>query len=249
LNTTSATAPAPPSGEPVRDRSLATRVLGVLFSPRATYAAVAAHPRALGVLLIAIVLSAGASAALLSTQVGQDALIDQQIRLLESFGMTVSDQMYAQMQARLDNAPYITVAGTAAGYLVGSLVVAGILIAVFNAALGGNARFKQVYTVVAHSFVIPTVQRLFASPLDYAKQSLSSPTNLGVFTPFLDEGSFPALLLGSIDLFVIWWIVNLAIGVGVLYRKRTTPIATTLLIVYAVIVLVVAAARAVLSGV
>jgi hypothetical protein len=39
-------------------------------------------------------------------------------------------------------------------------------------------------------------------------------TNLAVFFPFLDENSFPARLLGSIDLSLIWWIVSLPIGLG-----------------------------------
>jgi hypothetical protein len=42
--------------------------------------------------------------------------------------------------------------------------------------------------------------------------------------------------------------VNLAIGIGVLYRKRTTPIATTMLVIYGVIALIVAAAGVALSG-
>ena len=69
-----------------------------------------------------------------------------------------------------------------------------------------------------------------------------------VFLPFLDEESFAARLLGSIDLFVIWWAINLAIGLGVLYRKRTAPIATTLLIIYVAIGLIIAAVKTALAG-
>jgi hypothetical protein len=108
---------------------------------------------------------------------------------------------------------------------------------VFNAALGGDATFKQVYAVVAHSGILIAVQQLFTLPLDYARETMSSPTNLAVFLPFLDEGSFFARLLGSIDLFRIWWIVNLAIGMAVLYKRRTAPIATTMLVLYAAIAL------------
>ena len=73
-------------------------------------------------------------------------------------------------------------------------------------------------------------------------------THLGVFLPFLDEASFAARLLGSIDLFVIWWLISLAIGVGVLYRRRTGPIATSLIGVYITIGIVVAAVKTALSG-
>jgi hypothetical protein len=68
-----------------------------------------------------------------------------------------------------------------------------------------------------------------------------------VFVPFLDENSFLSRLLGTIDLFQIWWLVVLAIGLGVLYKRRTGPIATSLLTVYAVIILAIAAVRSALS--
>ena len=91
-------------------------------------------------------------------------------------------------------------------------------------------------------------QQLFVYPLDYARASLSSPTNLGVFMPFLDENTFFARLIGAIDLFLIWWLVNLAIGLGVLYKRRTGPIATGFLSVYLVIALVIAAIKTALAG-
>ena len=68
--------------------------------------------------------------------------------------------------------------------------------------LGGNATIKQVYAVVVHSLTVLALQQLLVYPLDYAEQSLSSPTNLAVFLPFLDEGSFTARLFGAVDLFL-----------------------------------------------
>ena len=119
----------------------------------------------------------------------------------------------------------------------------------FNAALGCDATFKQVFAVVAHSGVVLAVLSLFTAPLAYARESLSSATNLAVFLPFLDESSFAARLLGSIDLIYIWWMLSLAIGLGVLYRKRTGPIATTMLAVYAAIGVIIAAIKTASTGV
>lgn len=76
---------------------------------------------------------------------------------------------------------------------------------------------------------------------------MTSPTNLGVFAPFLEENSFMARLLGSIDLFHIWALVSLAIGLGVLYKRKTGPIGTALFIVYAVLIVALAAIRTALS--
>jgi hypothetical protein len=89
---------------------------------------------------------------------------------------------------------------------------------------------------------------LFSTPLAYARESVASATNLAVFLPFLDERSFAARLLGSIDLTFIWWMISLSIGLGILYRKRTSPIATTMLVVYVVIGLIIAAIKTATSG-
>jgi hypothetical protein len=77
---------------------------------------------------------------------------------------------------------------------------------------------------------------------------MSSSTSLAIFLPMLDDTSFPGRLLWSIDLFRIWWIVSLAIGFGVLYKRRTGPIAGTMLAIYAVFAVVVAAVMTSLSG-
>ena len=129
-----------------------------------------------------------------------------------------------------------------------TIVVSGAILVVFNVFLGGDATFRQALAIVAHSQILTAVQQLFVLPLDYAKGSLSSPTSLAVFLPFLDETSFLARFLGSIDLFWIWLIVNLSIGIGVLYRRRATPIAIALLASYGALAVVIAAVRAMLSG-
>jgi hypothetical protein len=237
-----ATAPAAPS------KSLIARLIGVLMSPRATYADVVARPRILGVLAVVILISSTAVYTFMSTDVGQQAGIDMQVRQMESFGRTMSDAQYQRMEQMAGYSKYFAAGAQLVTLPIMALVVAGIAFAVFNAALGGDATFKQVYAVVAHSGVVIAVQQLFTLPLDYVRETLSSPTNLAVFLPFLDENSFPARLLGSIDLFVIWWSINLAIGLGVLYRKRTGPIATTLLVIYVTIGLVIAAVKTALAG-
>jgi hypothetical protein len=241
---TAATGSAPSPGS----KSLPARLIGVLLSPRATYAAIAARPRWLGALAAVAVTTGIAVAVFSSTEVGRTALLDQQITQMQSFGIQVRDAQVQQMEARLRFAPYFGFIGQIVVLPIMALIVAGIAFAVFNAVMGGDATFKQAYAVVAHSGVIVAVQMLFVMPLNYARETMSSPTNLAVFLPFLDENSFAARLLGSIDLFIIWWAVNLAIGLGVLYRKRTAPIATTLLVIYVVIGLIIAAIKTAVSG-
>jgi hypothetical protein len=237
---------APTSDVP--SKALAARAVGVIFTPRDTYAAIARQPRVLGALVLTMLVVISASFAFFSTDVGRDALLDQQVRTVESFGRPLNDVQYARLEQMLPYAGYFTAAGQLVGIPLVAFVIAAVLLAIFNALLGGDATYKQVLAIVVHAQLLLALQQLFVLPLDYAKHSLSSPTSLAVFFPFLDEASFASRMLGSIDLFWIWIIVNLSIGVGVLYKRRTTPIATTMLLTYAAAALVIAAARSALSG-
>jgi hypothetical protein len=105
-----------------------------------------------------------------------------------------------------------------------------------------------VYAIVAHSGFVLALAPIFVLPLDYVRESLTSPTAVAVFLPFLEENTFMSRLLGTIDLFYIWWLVNLAIGLAVLYRRRTGSIAVTLLIIYVVLASIGAGVRTALAG-
>jgi hypothetical protein len=226
-------------------RSVPARLAGVLFSPRATYADVAARPRVFGMLALVIAIIVGATFAFLSTEIGQQASIDNQVRQREAFGLTVSDAQYTQMEQMAPYARYFA----AVVLIVSMPIVALIVGAVAYAGFGGNATFKQVYAIVVHSGVILVVQALFGLPLAYARESLAGTTNLAVFFPFLDEATFAARALGGVDLVLVWWLLSLAIGLGVLYRRRTAPIATSLLAIYVAIGLTIAAVKTASSGV
>ena len=224
------------------------RILGVIFTPRAAYADVAARPAWLGAMLVVLVLTGGSTFAFLSTEIGKNAMLDQQRQTMESFGVKLNEQAMQRMEEGAGRAPYFAVISQAVFLPVAALAIAGIALAVFNAILGGDARFKQVYAIVVFSGVILALGAIFVLPLDYARETMSSPTTLSVFLPFLEENSFLARFLGSIDLIRVWWFVSLSIGLAVLYKKRTGPIAITLLVVYAIIALVVAAIQSALSG-
>jgi hypothetical protein len=230
-------------------KSLPARLAGVIFSPRATYADVAARPRIIGMLALVLAIIVGATFAFLSTEVGQQASLDNQVRQMESFGRTITDAQYARMEQMAPYARWIAAGLQLVTMPILALIIAGLAYAVFNAGLGADALFKQVYAIVVHSGAILVVQALFTLPLSYARESLSGGTNLAVFFPFLDDASFAARALGAIDLVLVWWLVSLAIGLGVLYRKRTAPIATTLLVIYVAIGLTLAAVKTASSGV
>jgi hypothetical protein len=221
-------------------KSLVARLIGVILSPADTFRSIVAHPTWLGALVTVVLVIAGGNFALLSTEVGQQALLDQQIRTSEAWGQTVTDAQEERMEEMLPVMRYVTLGSTIALAPIITFALAGLLFGVFTAGLGGSATLKKVLAVVTHAGAVSILATLFTLPLNYARESLSSSTNLGVFTPFLDEGTLPARFLGLIDLFLVWWVVVLAIGLAVLYKRRTGPVAFSLLGAYIGIAAVIA---------
>ena len=235
------TTPAIAAGSTPAPQNLVARFIGIITAPRATFQAVAASPRVLGMLLTVSLLTAVFSALPMTTDAGKQAALDQQVQSMQSMGFQVNDEMYDQMQKGTGRMPYMTGIFTFIGIPVISLVFAGILFAIFNAALGGEASFKQVFAVYIHSGVIGVVSAVLSGAVNYFSGRVGSVANLGALLPMLPEKSFVANLLGTIDVFIVWSLIVLAIGLGVLYKRRTQPIAITFFSIYAVIALAIAA--------
>ena len=240
--------PGAPSTPSVSHRGLLARAVGILTAPRSTYGDLIGRPRVLGALLLSVAILATGSLVFLRSEVGRQAVLEQITQQSEARGRGLTDAQYERLESF---APYLGVflaCAQVVGVVLGSLLVALLALAVFNAFLGHNATFKQVWAVVAHSGFVLTLATFLIYPLDYVRESLTSPTTLLVFMPFLEEESFLARFLGAVDLFYVWWLVNLAIGFSVLYKRRTGPIAMGLLGVYVVLALAIAGVRYALSG-
>jgi uncharacterized protein (TIGR03382 family) len=230
-----------------RRQSLPGRIIGMVIRPRATFHEIVAAPRWVGVMVATTVAAALSGALLMETAVGRQALVDQWERTAIAFGQQVDDASYAQLQALSRNGPiYAAVTAVVTGPGV-TFAVAGLLLA----ALGGRrsgVSFRQVLAVVAHAAVIPALRHVVSAPLNYIRETTASATALGVWFPMLDEASPIARFLGALDVFVLWWLVVLAIGVGVLYDRRARTITATLVGIYAALALLMAIAMALTGG-
>lgn len=231
--------------EPVIERppapSLMSRVIGVITSPRDTFAQIVAAPRVGGALALVALTGALTIGGFLSTDIGKQAWLDQQVEAVETWtGQPMSDEQYAQQQTMSEYAGIMGAVQMIVSVPLMALIIGGLLYAIFNALMGGTATFKQVMAVVAHSQIISALAFLVSTPINFAKQSMTGATNLAVLFPMLDESSFAARLLGMLDLFAIWWVAVLSIGLAVLYKRKTGSVATALFGIYAVIALVIA---------
>jgi hypothetical protein len=234
-DTTTSSGPAPGT-------SLVARFFGILFSPRETYADVVARPRVVGMMILVLLISSAAQFWFYSTEVGQQAVrtqFEESIR-----GQDVPPESLQAMRTFQSVISYVS---AVAQLVFGPLVIALfalIIRGVGNAFLGVEATFTQAYAVMTHSGAVTAVGSIFIFALMYMRGDMTSPTNLGVFFPMLDQTGFLSYLIRTVDLLYVWSFFNLAIGVAVMYRCRTGPVATTLLGIYAVVSLIIATVRA-----
>jgi hypothetical protein len=228
--------------------STLARMAGIVRRPRPTFEAIVRTPRWMPVLPILFLVSFGASAAFLATGTGRLALVDQWERVAIAFGQDVDEERYAAFHAQSrDPLPYA--AWTSAARVTGATVVLGsVLFAVFTGLRRGTARYTQVLAVATYAAVILALRDLVAVPARFVRESTASPVTLATLFTMLDEASLPARFFGLIDLFVVWWLVVLAVGMSALYRRRVAGMAGVLLGTYLAVALVLAGVMAALGG-
>lgn len=237
------TSPIPSPTSPPDDPTypgLMARVIGVVTSPGETFKHIVRTPKVSGALFIICLATALAQGLPQFTESGRAAALEMQVEQMENFGMAVTDEMYAEMEARsrTNVSGYIALVMTFLSVPFVSVIFTAIFWAVFNAILGGTASFKHVMAVVVHSQIVSTLSVVIAAPIMYARGQMSAGgiANLGALIP-LEETTFLAKFFGMIDLFIVWWVVVLAIGLATLYKRTTAGVATGLFITYAVIAL------------
>ena len=202
-------------------------------SPRATLSDAVKQPRSLDLAALIVVIAVVCSSGFLMTRVGQLAALDQQVRQLESFGAVVTDNRYDALRALVPYRPIASAALIALGWPILWVLIARALQAFGRRTGRGEASFAQALAIVVHASAILAVRELVAAPINYALESLGGATSLSVIMPAFGESTFPARLLGAVDIFIAWWIVLLALGASILYRTRTVPIARWLFGAYA----------------
>lgn len=234
--------PAAPATPP--EKNLIARFVGVVFAPKETFVAVAAKPKWLGMLAITTILMAVVAGGFYATPVGQQAYMDQASKPNPITGTVPGEQQMKFIETFARYMPYLAGGGILIGSPIVTLIMAGIAFLVFGTFMGGRATFKQVFAVVVHSGVIGVVGQLIVMPVNYIRETLESPMNLAVFLPMLDPGGFLAKLMGSVELFRVWSVVALSIGLGVVYKRKTQSVAIPLFVIYGIIAIVAAAISA-----
>jgi hypothetical protein len=213
------TSAPPPVPQPMSE---ASRLVGVFFSPQSTFPDIVRRPRWwIPMILLAIMSTVVVSA--YGRHVGWERAIRQAIERSPR-----AEQMSAQQreQAIQVTTRVTSVAAYAAGFFgaISIVVVAAVLIFLFNILMSADLKFPSMLGIVGYSF-LPT---LISSVLVLVVMFMKDPEDFDIQRPlafnigaFLPDGTprWAVLTGNSFDLFSFWIIALLAIGISSSARR------------------------------
>jgi Yip1-like protein len=200
------------------------RIFGVLFSPKVTFDSIARRPTwILPVIILCIVeLSI---IGVFSRRVGWRDLIEKQLAGNSRFQQLTPAQQETQIQVALKVAPIVAYVPAVVGPFLVALAFAGILWLIFNMAVGAKFGFQTSLAVVSYCQVPSILTGLVGILILFLKdpstvdlQHLVA-SNAGAFLSG-DSPKWLSALLGSVDLFLFWEMILLAMGFNAVAPKK-----------------------------
>ena len=203
--------------------SEAGRLAGIFVSPGKTFADIALRPRWwVPVLLMAILGTVYLN--MFTQRVGWESVIRQALeRSPQGQNMTPEQRQQAiTVGARLYQ--YLGYGGSAVGTLFYVFIVAVVMMFLFDTIMSAGVGLKRMMAIVAYGFLPLLIQ----TALSMVVLLLKDPEEFNLQNPLMfNVGAFlspetPAALRAagsSIDLFSLWILVLLAIGVSTVARK------------------------------
>jgi hypothetical protein len=204
-----------------------SRLSGVFFEPTKAFEDIAARPN-FWVPLILTILAGIVFCAAISSRIGWDRVVNQTNE--SRFAKMTPDQRAAaepgtEIQKKFTPvAAYVfSVLGPPFGYLIGSLVLLGIVSGIMSAPV----KYKQIFCIFCYSgmpgliFVVLAIVVMFlkANPDDF---NMRNPLafNAGAFMDPQTSSKFLYALATSLDLFAIWKIWLIAVGLKAAGGKK-----------------------------
>jgi len=215
----------PPEQPPTNQMSEAARLAGVFFSPGKAFADIARRPRWwIPVIIMAILSTVFLNA--FTQRVGWESVIRKALESnAQGQNMTPEQRQQAiTVGARLYQ--YLGYGGAAAGTLFYVFIVAVLLMFLFDTILSAGIGLKRMMAIVAYGFLPLAIQTVLTMVVLYLKDpeefNLQNPLMFNVGA-YLSADSPAALraLGSSIDLFSLWIMILLAIGVSSAARKMS----------------------------
>jgi len=207
------------------------RLSGVFFEPKKAFEDIAARP-GFWVPLILAILTGVIFTVLLGQHVGWPEVIRQSMQMnarqAQQLEQLPADQRQRAEDLQLKIVPVTYYAGAVIGPPVGLLVVAAVLLGIVRGILSAPVKFKQLFAVLCYSSLPGIIQTALKTVVMYLKKPedffLVNPLafNPAAFMDYQSSSKFVYTLAKSLDLFTIWGILLIAVGIKAAGGKKVS---------------------------
>ncbi|MDH4222103.1 MAG: YIP1 family protein [candidate division Zixibacteria bacterium] len=200
--------------EAVEKMGFLSRIAGIFFEPRKVFNFLNNKPSWFPAFILILVISIIVAQIILPQSLLLQKEIVSQIPQLSSAPPEVLDKI-----AEVDTAKRINSAvGEILKNLIGIFLLTSLVYFFCNIILGGDSRYKKVLSVVTYASFVPILGAVLKTPLIIVKNSADIQTSLALLMPEGDVTKIRYLLLSFVDIFSIWEIILIALGLTVLYK-------------------------------
>ena len=223
MATTTASMPDP-GPAPQQSISSFGRVIGVFFSPKATFEDIVRKPSWLLPLALTTILSFIVSVAI-NQRIDWREFMSQQIEKSPRAGQLSAEQKQQQIDGGAKISPIFTYCIGLLGPTLFVLFIGLLMWGAYSLLGGASTNFGTAFSITSHAFLTGLVSSplfiliLYLKP--YGTVDLDNPvaTNLAAFLP-ADSAKWLVALGKSIDLFSLWTLILLAIGFAAVNPKK-----------------------------
>jgi hypothetical protein len=235
----------------------AARLSGVFFEPPKAFADIASRPTFWVPLILSILVGLVYSF-LLGQHVGWNEVFRQGMqmnpRAAQQFDQLPADQRERAMELQARFAPVGAYGAVVVGTPVGILVIAAVLLAIVRGILSAPVGFGQMFAIVAYAGMPRIIQTILMTIVMFLKKPEEFNTlnplafNPGAFMDPQTSSKFVYSLASSLDLFTIWYMVLIAVGIKAAGRKVSFGGAlASVIFPWLVVVLIAATIKSVLG--
>ncbi|MGB7062636.1 MAG: Yip1 family protein [Candidatus Zixiibacteriota bacterium] len=221
-----------------------SKVVNIFFEPRKVFESLKIKPTWLVPVIIVAVLGMGffyyTFPYIMKEQVQN---IRDNDRIPEEHKERIIERM-----TEAEHPPIWQMAIAPAGTLVYVVIVAAVLFFVFNVLMGGDSGFRRVFSVFCYSSLVAIPSMIVKFPLVMMKGNVNVQTSLGLLLSPDAKGSFLHSVLSSFDIFNVWQVILVSMGLGVLYKFSTKKAFTTVVILWIIWILAKSGFSSILGG-
>jgi hypothetical protein len=209
--------------------SEASRLSGVFFEPTKTFGDIAARPH-FWVPLILTILSGVVFVMLLGQHVGWPEVARQGMQMNPKAAQQLEQTPPEQRQRALGMQTTIitltSYGGAVLGPPLGFLIVGAVLLGIVRGIMSAPVTFKQMFAILCYSSMPGIIQTILTAVVMFLKKPedfyLANPLafNPAAFMDYQTSSKFAYAVAKSLDVFTIWHIVIIAIGIKAAAGKK-----------------------------